>query len=271
MSSSQKIILPALLIASLAFGPSLYADWSSLHGSNGSAAPARAEAPRPPEKASHPQAAQRAVEPRQSAPVVREQPKAVEPRQMPIVREVQRTIVQVPQENRAPAQQIRTPQSARANEADRRRMDIDQERHQSYASSEYRAGMKFDKLPDGYRRVRFHDHDYFYFDGVYYDNLATGYVVVYPPVGAAIPELPEGAETIVVGDTNYYYADGVFYLWTTNGFATVAAPLGVTVAMLPPGAIVQVINGMVYYQANGTYYQPVFENGVTAYLTVAAP
>src|SRR5208282_5603016 len=116
------------------------------------------------------------VRPEQSHPEMqpaREQPRPVE--------HVQPTPVQV---NRA-----------RAEEADRQRMDIAQERRQSYFWSDYHRGMRIDRLPDGYRRIGIRGHFYFYYEGVFYDNEPSGYVVVTPPVDAEIPELPPGAET----------------------------------------------------------------------------
>jgi hypothetical protein len=75
-----------------------------------------------------------------------------------------------------------------------------------------------------------------------------------------------------MGDTVYYYAAGAFYIQQPDGsYVVVAAPMGVTVTLLPPDATPVVINGTTCYQADGTYYQPVMQNGVTAYLTIAQP
>lgn len=115
-------------------------------------------------------------------------------------------------------------------------------------------------------------HPFFYFEGVYYDQGAAGYVIVAPPLGAVVSELPPGAETVVLGDTVYYYAGGAFYVQQPDGsFVVVAQPIGVTVTMLPPDAISVLINGIVHYQADSAYYLPVMQNGVTAYLTVHLP
>lgn len=151
-------------------------------------------------------------------------------------------------------------------------MDIDADRRQSFFWSDYHRGMRVDRLPDGYRRFRFHDHDYFYFEGVFYDDQPSGFVVITPPVDADIPELPPGVETVVANGTVYYYAGGVFYVEQSDGsYIVVAAPIGVTVSELPPDAVQVVVNGIVYYQSGGTYYLPVMQNGVTAYLTVTPP
>ena len=151
-------------------------------------------------------------------------------------------------------------------------MDIDGERRQSFFWSDYHAGMRIDRLPDGYRRFHFRDHDYYYFEGVFYDDEPSGYVVIAPPLDADVPDLPPGAETVVANGTVYYYVDGTFYVQESDGsYVVVAAPIGVTVSELPPDAVQVVINGVAYYQSGGIYYLPVMENGVTAYLTVAQP
>ena len=151
-------------------------------------------------------------------------------------------------------------------------MDIDEERRQSFFWSDFHAGMRIGRLPDGYRRIGVRGHPFFYYEGVYYDDGPSGYVIVAPPVSAIISDLPPGTETVVVGGTVYFYAGGAFYVQQSDGsFVVVAAPLGVTVVLLPPDAVSVVINGIVYYQADGTFYLPVMQNGVTAYLTVQQP
>jgi hypothetical protein len=255
--------LTIALLALAAFQLSA-ANWGSLHGNNRSAPAAPAFHPQPqPSRAPEvnhgppPAIHQEAVRPPETRPQV--QPVREQPRQA------------VRPENHVeahPVMESRTP----ARETDRRRMDIEEERRQSYFWSDYHAGMRIDRLPEGYRRFRLHDHDFFYFGGVYYDSGPSGYMVCAPPVDAAIPELPPGTETIQVGDTVYYYAAGAFYVQQSDGsFVVVAAPLGVTVALLPPDATSVVVNGVGYFQADGVYYQPVMQAGVTVYLTVPQP
>jgi hypothetical protein len=148
-------------------------------------------------------------------------------------------------------------------------MDIDADRRQSYFWSGYHAGMRIGHLPDGYRHIGVRGHNFWYFGGVFYDNGADGYVVVAPPLDADVPELPPGVETIEApGNNIFYYAGGAFYVQQGDGYVVVAPPMGVTVSYLPADAVATVINGITYYQAYSVWYQPVFENGVTAYLTV---
>jgi hypothetical protein len=265
----NHITLSVTLLAVGAFCPNLHADWGSLHGNNRSTGAPMQSAPRPqppvnraPPPAFHAPPPQVRPEPprQETRPVVREQPRVVEPaRPAPVA------------VNRG-REQPQLAAHAQAAEADRRRMDIDQERRQSFFWSDYHKGMRIDRLPDGYRRFRIHDHDYYYFEGVYYDSGPSGYVVVDAPVDADIPELPPGTETVVANGMIYYYVDGVFYVQQADGsYVVVAAPMGVTVSMLPSDAIQVGINGTTYYQADMTYYLPVMQNGVTAYLTVPQP
>jgi len=253
--SFPHLVLTVTLLAAGGFNLSA-ADWGSLHGNNRNTPPAPAVRPQP-ELSRTPVVHQETVrppEPRREVQPMREQPRQ---EVRPEVRISTRPVVV---------------ERTRAGEVNRRRLDIDEDRRQSYFWSDYHAGMRIDRLPDGYRRFRLHNHDFFFFGGVYYDSGPAGYVVCAPPVGADIPGLPPGTETIQVGNIIYYYAAGAFYVQQPDGsFVVVAAPLGVTVALLPPDATSVVINGMVYYRADGVYYQPVLQNGVTAYLTIPPP
>jgi hypothetical protein len=264
----NRITLLFTLLAVGMFCPNLHADWGSLHGNNRSA-PAPSVAPRPQPPANRapqpgirpePQPVVRAPEPRQAVQPVQEQPHAVN--------RVQPAPVAVDRAREQPQAAARTS----AGEADRRRMDIDEDRSQSFFWSDFHAGMRIDRLPDGYRRFDVRGHPYFYYEGVYYDGGPSGYVIIAPPVDADNSDLPPGAETVEVGGTVYYYAAGAFYIQQPDGsYIVVAPPMGVTVTMLPPDAVSVVINGTVYNQADGTYYLPVMQNGVTAYLTVPQP
>ena len=244
-----------LLLAS-AFGPNLHAGWGSIRASNHSSAPA----PRP-------------QAPVNRSPQIRQAPAQVT---RPEARPENPAPAQVmcPENRPAPVQQPRpvAVESARADQADRQRMDIAPERSQSAYWSGYRPGMTMGRLPDGWRRIGIRGHDYFYFGGIFYDTGPAGYVVIAPPVDADIPELPPDTETVVVGNTVYYYAAGAFYLQQPDGsFIVVAAPIGAVVSLLPPDAVPVIINGTTYYLADGVYYQPIMEDGAVAYLVVPQP
>ncbi len=186
------------------------------------------------------------------------------------------------EENRAPAHRGRGEMShrpeveARRNipvishdeDRDRRRWDIETERHNAYYWSGFHSGAFLNALPFGYVPVYVSGIPYFYYQGVYYQQEPSGYMVVTPPIGAVVPELPPGAEPIYVGTTVYYYAAGAFYVQEPQGFLVVVPPPGITVPYLPSGAVETNINGQLYYQADGAYFLPVMQDGTTAYLTV---
>jgi len=289
----NRITLPAVLLAAGAFCPNLHADWGSLQGNNRNA-PAQSAPRQQPQinraaqPAFHPAAQPQIREPepvarpepqpafhQQTQPEVRpEQPREQQPaiRPEPPRQEVQPVSRDHPQIGAPYRQPAVAVDRARAGESDRRRMDIDADRRQSFFWSDYHSGMRVDRLPDGYRHFRFRDHDYFYFEGVFYDDEPSGYVVIAPPVDADVPDLPPGSETVVANGIVYYYVAGAFYEQQSDGsYVVVAAPIGVTVSELPPDAVETVANGIVYYLADGTYYLPVMQDGVTAYLTVAQP
>ncbi len=207
----HRITLLITLLAIGVFCPNVRAGWGSLRGSNRSSGPAQT-APQPqPQMNRQPQVRQPEI--RQPQPTRQPEPMArtEQPHQeMQPAREQPRPVEHIRPE---PTQIDR----ARAEQADRQRMDIAQERRQSYFWSNYHKGMRITRLPDGYRRFRVHNHDYFYFEGVFYNDEPSGYVVIAAPVDAEIPDLPPGTETVVVGNTIYYYADGAFYLQQLDG------------------------------------------------------
>lgn len=236
-----RVAWPAAVLALAVLAPPAHAGWGSLRGNDRGSAPARS-APRP------------------SPPPARSAPR---PGNAP-ARSASR-----------PVQSVQKPanvEQARAEQADRQRMDIAPERSQASYWSGYRPGMRVDRLPDGIRRIAVRGHAYFYFGGLFYDQGPSGYVVIAPPLGAEIPDLPTDVQTVVVGDSVYYYAAGAFYVQQPDGsYAVVAPPLGATVSLLPPDAVPEIINGVAYYQADGVYYVPVMQNGAVAYLTVPQP
>jgi len=241
--------LLTLLVAAV-FCPHLHAGWGSLRANNRSSAPA----PRAPMQEN------RQVQVRPAQPVARPEPG--------------RPSQPVPAQSPRPPARVAAPvlEQARADQADRQRLDIAEERRQSAFWSNYRPGMRMDRLPDGWSRIGVRGHDYFYCQGVFYDTGPSGYVVIAPPLDAEIPALPPDAESVVVGSTVYYYVAGAFYLQQPDGgFIVVSAPIGAVVSLLPPDASPLVVNGTTYYQADGVFYLPILQNGVTAYLTVSQP
>ncbi|MEX8504363.1 DUF6515 family protein [Leptothrix ochracea] len=47
--------------------------------------------------------------------------------------------------------------------------------------------------------------------GIWYSNMANGYVVVRPPYGIIINDLPTFATLVTVGALSYYYVNGTYY------------------------------------------------------------
>jgi hypothetical protein len=166
--------------------------------------------------------------------------------------------------------------SVRANNrADRgvrepRHADIEEEGHFACYWSGFQLGMTLNVLPPGFVQVSVGSTGYYYYDGVYFQaiaSLASGYAVVAPPVGVIVPQLPSGAEQIASGNAAYYYAGGAFYLQQPTGFQVMPAPVGVVVTTLPSGATPVAVKGVLYYQATNGYYLPAMMGGVTVYTT----
>jgi len=112
------------------------------------------------------------------------------------------------------------------------------------------------------------DHQYYYYNGVYYVSGHGGYTVVAPPIGAVVNYLPAGYITVDVGGDVYYDYGGAFYVSQGGTFRVVPAPIGAIVTEIPDGAIDQNINGVHYLLYNNTYYQPISQNGRDAYEVV---
>jgi hypothetical protein len=147
-----------------------------------------------------------------------------------------------------------------------RHFDVDVD-HRHHFWGGFLAGAIVGSLPIGYQTVVVNGAPYNYYDGVYYQPGPSGYVEVYPPVGAAVVQPPEGSIPVVAGNQTYYYAGGAFYVQQGDQFVVAPPPIGVVVPELPPGAVQVVVNGQAAYQFNGIYYMPVFVNGVTQYQT----
>jgi hypothetical protein len=133
------------------------------------------------------------------------------------------------------------------------------------------AGAVISSLPSGYETYDVGGRPYYYYDGTYFNPGPGGYVVVNPPQGVALPAPPPNSVPITVGEQTYYYLNGAFYVQQGAGYANVQAPAGVIVPQLPVGAVQVITNGAVSYSYNGVYYRPVFQNGVTMYMTGINP
>jgi len=99
-------------------------------------------------------------------------------------------------------------------------------------------------LPLGFACLFLGGLEYAYWEGMYYQRAANGYVVVPAPVGAVVTAVPEGCQQVVVDGTLYYLINGVTYMKTPYGYQVVPMPsvLVPRVATLPAPAQTTIIN-----------------------------
>ena len=147
--------------------------------------------------------------------------------------------------------------------------DIDVDIHRTQFWHGFVFGVRIAALRAGYFQLFINGAPYYYDDGIYYQQTNNFYQEIYPPAGAVVMALPDGAVEIDAGNIIYYYAGGAFYTQNDSGFVIVAAPMGILVPEPPQGAVQVFVNGIALYQFNGVYYQPIFNNGVTQYITVS--
>jgi hypothetical protein len=160
-----------------------------------------------------------------------------------------------------------------------------------------RLGFTIGVLPYGYYPFYYGDYQYFYSDGLFYENNNDQYTVVEPPVGAEVNSLPSNAQSIMINGQQYYEADGVYYQPITKDDGTLsyqvagedgqlntgdagnsdAAPappqIGDIVTNLPPNCKTININGdKLFVSPDGIYYkaQP-DQNNNTVYKIVGLP
>lgn len=101
-----------------------------------------------------------------------------------------------------------------------------------------RRGHVVPELPRWYRRVWYRRVPYFYFGGVFYRPVRSGFMVVGAPIGAVVVSLPVGYSRIWVAGLEYYVYGGVFYRRVPSGYVVVEAPVDIDVEEETP-AIVQ--------------------------------
>jgi len=119
-------------------------------------------------------------------------------------------------------------------------------RHEGYHDRDYHGffwagvviGATVAAPPPDYVTVVVRGHRYFYYEGVYYQPVSDGYVIVNPPAGAVISAPPPGYTPVVINGVTYYQAGGVYYLPQPSGYTVVtppaAAPASVPVAASVP-------------------------------------
>jgi len=170
--------------------------------------------------------------------------------------------------------------------------------YRNYYNSYYlpRLGFSIGFLPFGYYPFYWGDYQYFYSDGLYYQQNNDQYTVVEPPVGAEIKSLPKDAQSIMINGEQYYESNGVYYQPITkddgtasyviagkdgelntdqggNGDYQKAPQMGDIVSQLPEDSRKIKINGeKLYVSPDGFYYQDTTDNnGNKAYKIVGTP
>lgn len=73
-------------------------------------------------------------------------------------------------------------------------------------------GYQINALPYGYYPFYYDNAEFYYNDGLFYQQYAESeYTVVEPPIGAQITQLPQDAKSIMINGLQYYVLNGVYY------------------------------------------------------------
>ena len=86
-------------------------------------------------------------------------------------------------------------------------------------------GLHVHYLPAGYLTVRVGWHNYYYYDGLYYNNVNGEYMLCQPPVGAYVSVIPADFQPALINGRTYYTDNGIYYVRTRRGYEVVAAPV----------------------------------------------
>lgn len=171
-------------------------------------------------------------------------------------------------------------------------------RNRGYYQTYYtpQLGFSLNVLPYGYYPFYFGSDQYFYIDGLYYQQLENNsYTVVEPPIGAVINKLPAKAQPISINGMQYYELNGVYYQPITKEDGSLAYEIagkdgelntvdngtpaddlpqvGDLVDNLPEGCKIIKLNGQRYYVSQeGYYFQDAVDlNGDKVYKIVGTP
>jgi hypothetical protein len=166
-----------------------------------------------------------------------------------------------------------------------------------------RIGFGIGVLPVGYYPFYWGSVPYYYYDGIFYQQVdGGGYQVAVPPVGAEVPKLPKHAHPILIDGQQYYQYQGVYYKVVTNqdgkvvyvvagkdgvlntdngqgqqgqGQAGTPPPpprVGDLVYQLPDGCSKVKLNGVKYYVSpDGIYYEEVHNGNQVAFRIASLP
>jgi hypothetical protein len=74
-------------------------------------------------------------------------------------------------------------------------------------------GESLRRLPRGNVRISVGTTRYHYYDGMFFEPMWPGYVVVSAPIGAHVRTLPRGYVSFAIGPRSYFYVNSTFFLW----------------------------------------------------------
>lgn len=84
-----------------------------------------------------------------------------------------------------------------------------------------RLGLRINVLPYGYYPFYWGDDQFYYNNGLFYQQYDnTQYEVVAPPMGAIVPTVPNDAKSITIDGVQYYESNGVYYEPVTTSDGT---------------------------------------------------
>jgi len=132
-------------------------------------------------------------------------------------------------------------------------------------------GSSTTQLPIEAVEIAVGNRSYHYFSGVFYLHTGGRYVVVTAPAGAVVDKLPDGHGTAQHDHEVYSYYFGTFFKEREGKYEVVVPAAGVVVGYLPDGynEMREGEQGNVTYEYGGVYFQPVFLNGLLAYMVVS--
>jgi len=125
------------------------------------------------------------------------------------------------------------------------------------------------EVPRGYRHVDVRGERYYYNEGRFYRPRGSGYVLVAPPIGAAVVNLPGARIAFSFGGMRYYACGDSFYREDRGGVYTVVGPpIGAVLTVLPRGYRVERDRGVTFYVFGGVRYREEFRHRRRVFVVV---
>lgn len=93
-----------------------------------------------------------------------------------------------------------------------------------YSRDYYRPGYKTRYLPHGSHKLRVDRHDYYYFDGYFYQPFSHQFQIVAAPIGAIVLSLPRLHFSVSWNGLNYFVAGDTYYRPHPRGYIVVPNP-----------------------------------------------